>query len=206
MKKWVLVFGAIVALVALVGGLTVASAQGNRNGWSDVKCSCDEWLMGTVMGKTGSAGNGEIELLPRGESATVDITVNGETVYKASMAPWNDVGFNDIEYGDWIAVCIDDDAAKVMVLIEAPFHLNLNGNVTAVSGKTITVTTGSGGNYTIDLTNAGVDVTGIQEGQPVRLTIGSAAPAFNRCLTGLHLGWFIGKGNAGIGLFMKAKI
>ena len=205
MKKWVLVFGVIVALVALVGGLTVASAHGNGNGGSDTKCSCDEWLMGTVMGKTGSAGNGAIELLPCGESATVDITVNGETVYKAWMAPWNDVGFDNIQYGDWIAVCIDDDVPKVVVLMEAPFNLNLNGNVTAVSGNTVTVTTGSGGNYTIDLTNAGVDVTGIQEGQPVRLTIGGAAPAFNRCLPGLHLGWFIGKGNAGIGPLMKGK-
>jgi hypothetical protein len=157
------------------------------------------------MGKTGTAGSGTIELLPRGESATVDITVNGETVYKACRAAWNEVGFDDIDYGDWITVCMDDGAAGVVVLLEAPFHLNLNGNVTAVNGNTVTVTTGSGGNYTIDLTNAGVDITGIEEGQPVRLTIGSAAPAFNGCLPGLHLGWFIGKGNAGIGPLMEDK-
>lgn len=203
MKKVFLILGVVVAVVALVGGLTVAYAQGNSG--SGVDRPCDEWLLGTVMGKTGSSGNGTIVLLPRGESATVDITVNGETVYKAWMAPWNDVGFDNIEYGDWIAVCMDDGAAKVVALLEAPFRLNLNGNVTAVSGNTITVTTGSGGNYTIDLTNSGVDVTGIQEGQPVRLTIGSAAPAFNRYFPGLHLGWFIGKGNAGIGPLMKGK-
>jgi len=205
MKKVFLVLGVVVALVALVGGLTVAYAQGNGNGGSGVDRPCDERLLGTVMGETGSAGNGTIELLPRGESATVDITVNGETVYKAWRAPWNDVGFADIEYGDWIAVCVDDGVAKVVTLLETPFHLNLNGNVTAVSGNIVTVTTASGGNYTINLTNAGVDVTGIKEGQPVRLTIGSAAPAFDGFFPGLHLGWFIGKGNAGTGPLMKGK-
>ena len=205
MRKWFLILGVAVALVALIGGLAVASAQGNGNDGSDVKCSCDEWLMGAVMGKTGTAGNGTITILPRGESVNINITVNGETVYKAWMALWNEVGFDDIEYGDWIAVYTDDGVAKVVVLLEAPFHLNLNGNVTAVSGNTVTVTTGSGGNYTIDLTNAGVDITGIQEGQPVRLTIGSTAPAFNRHLPGLHFGWFIGKGNAGIGPLMEGK-
>lgn len=205
MRKWFLILGVAMALAALIGGLAVASAQGNGKDGSDVKYCCDEWLMGTVMGKTGTAGSGTITLLPRGEGATVDITVNGETVYKACRAAWNEVGFDDIEYGDWIAVCMDDGAAGVVVLLEAPFHLNLNGNVTAVNGNTVTVTTGAGGNYTIDLTNAGVDITGIEEGQPVRLTIGSAAPAFNGFFPGLHLGWFIGKGNAGIGPFMGDK-
>jgi hypothetical protein len=205
MRKWFLVLGVVVSLVALIGGLAVASAQGKGNDGSDVRCSCDEWLMGTVMGKTGTAGSGIIELLPRSESTTVDITVNEETVYKAWMAAWNEVGFDDIEYGDWIAVCTDDGVAKMMVLLEVPFHLNLNGNVTAVSGNTVTVTTGSGGNYTIDLTNAGVNVAGIQEGQPVNLTIGSAVPAFNRFFPGLHFGWFIGKGNAGIVPLIKGK-
>jgi len=198
MRKRFMILGVVLAVAALIGGLAVASAQGNGNGGSDAKYSCDEWLMGTVMGKTGTAGSGTITLLPRGQSANISITVTGETVYKAWRAAWDEVGFNDIEYGDWIAVCMEDGAAGVVVLLEAPFHLNLNGNVTAVNGNKVTVTTGSGGNYTIDLTNAGVDITGIEEGQPVRLTIGSPAPALNRYLHGLHLGWFIGKGKAGI--------
>lgn len=203
MKKLLLILIIAAGVAAIIGGLAVAGAQGNVDGDSNVKHCCDEWILGTVMGKTGSADSGVFEVLPRGQSETIDITTDEETVYKTSAYPWSDAGFDDIEYGDWIAVCMAESVARVVTLLDTPFHLNLNGNVTAVSGNTITVTTGSGGNYTIDLTNAGVDVTGVREGQPVRLSIGSAAPVFTRCFPRFHPGWFIGKCNAGATLGFK---
>lgn len=207
MRKLVLIIGVIAALVALVGGLTVANAQGKGQGATNLNLTplCDEQMLGTVMGKTGSAANGIITLLPRGESATVNITVNDATVYRVWMAALQEVAFGDIEYGDWVAVCLENGVAKLVVLLEAPFHIGLHGNVTDVNGAVITVTTGSGGNFTINLTNAGVDVTGIQEGQPVTLTIGRPAIALYRWLPGLHLGWFIGKKGVGPGCWLEGK-
>jgi hypothetical protein len=197
MKKVVLVFCVIAALVALVGGLTVANAQGKGQGAANAAPACCERLLGTVIGKTGDAGNGTITLIPRGESTTVNITVNDTTVYRVWMAAWQQITFESIGYGDWVAVCLEDGVAKLVVLLEAPFRLGLRGNVTDINGAVITVTTCSGGNFTIDLTNAGIDVTGIQEGQPVTLTIGRPIVALYRWLPGLHLGWFIG--NKGVG-------
>ncbi len=205
MKRLVLIFCVVAALIALVGGLAVANAQGNGQGTTNPALRCDEKVLGTVMGKTGSAENGNITLLPRGESATVNITVNNATVYRFWMAAWQKVTFESIEYGDWVAVCLENGVAKLVVLLEAPFHLGLRGKVSDVNGSVITVTTCSGGNFTIDLTNAGVDVTGIQEGQPVTLTIGKPAAALYRWLPGLHLGWFIGKRGVGPGCWLEDK-
>ncbi len=37
------------------------------------------------------------------------------------MAPWQEVTFNSLDEGDWIAVCIKDDGvAKVVILLEVP--------------------------------------------------------------------------------------
>jgi hypothetical protein len=203
MKKVLLVLGLVLALAALAGGLAVAYADDNGNGGSQSSQVCDSWLMGTIMGKTGTAEAGTITVLPKGESATVNISVNGSTLYRAWMAQWQDVDFGDLNYGDWIAICLDGNTAKVVVLLEAPYRLHLEGNVTAVNGSVVTVHTAQGGNFTINLSNAGVDISGIQAGQPVTLTIGKQAPLFGRFFPGLRMGRIMGMGQRGLGTWME---
>ena len=203
MKKVFLVLGLVLALAAMASGLTVAFAQGNGNGGSQWSQGCENGLMGTIMGKTGTAEAGTISVLPRGQSATINITVNSSTEYRAWMAQWQDVNFGSLDYGDWIAVCLDGNVAKVVVLLEAPYRLNLEGNVTAVNGSVVTVHTAQGGNFTINLSNAGVDISGIQAGQPVTLTIGKQVPVMGRLLPGLKMGWLMGKAQHGMGSWMK---
>jgi hypothetical protein len=77
--------------------------------------------------------------------------------------------------------------------------------VTAISSGIVTVTTKGGGTFTINLSNAGVDISGIQVGQPVSLTIGKQVSFFERYFPGLHLGWYIGNGNQGVGPLMNGK-
>lgn len=205
MKKVLLVLGVLVAMAALASGLTVAYAQGNSNGASQWIQSCDNGLMGTIMEKTGTAEAGTITVLPRGESATVDITVNSSTEYRAWMAQWQDVDFGKLKYGDWIAVCLDGNIAKVVVLLEVPYRLNLVGNVTDVNSGLVTVHTAQGGNFTINLSNAGVDISGIEVGQPVTLTIGKQVPVIGRLLPGLQMGWLMGKAQNSLGNWMKNR-
>jgi len=203
MKRALLSMGVMMVLAAMVGGVTVAYAQGNGNGENDVNRPCDQWQIGTVMGKAWNAQAGTITLLPRGESTNISITVNGDTEYRAWMANWEEVSFDKIKYGDWIAVCLDEGVANVVILLEAPYRLHLEGNVTAVSGSVVTVQTGEGGNFTINLTNAGVSTSGIEVGQPVSLTIGKQVPLYGRFASGLRLGWSIGRGNQGVVPRMK---
>jgi len=183
MKKVWLILGVVVSLVALGVGMTSAYAQDNGNSGSLRGVFCDEWLLGEIQGDpTGNA----INLVPRGGETPEVITVDEDTNYKALMALWQEVTFESLEDGDWVAVCIKDSVARVVILLEAPqkpFHLMLAGNVTGVAGQTITVDIGEGNTFTVDLSNSGADTTGIEEGQSVSLTISECKP-----LLGLQLG------------------
>lgn len=203
MKKVLLILGVLVVIAALFGGGTIAYAQGKGKSVNQGNLTCDQWLMGTVMGNTTNDEGGTITLLPRGESATVNIAVNGDTEYKAWLAPRQKVTFADIAYGDWIALCIENNVARVVVLLGVSFHLDLEGNVTAVNGNVVTVHT-EDGDLTINL-SGGVDgnLTGAV-GQPVKLTIGKPeTQVLERYLPGLRLGWLIGRGYMGLGPEMK---
>jgi len=195
MKKVWLILGVVVAMVALGTGITSAFAQDNGNGGTLPSLFCDEWLLGEIQGDP--AGS-VINLLPRNEVTPVVITVDEEdTEYRAWMAPWQEVTFGSLDDGDWIAVCLKDGAAKVVILLEAPqkpFYLKLEGNVTGVHGQQVTMEIGGGNTLTMDLSNSGVDTTGIEEGQSVRLTIGEYRPLLWRHYPSLHLGWFLEKG------------
>jgi len=187
MKKVWLILGVVVALVALGMGMTGAYAQDNGNGGSLRGVFCDEWLLGEIQGDP--AGN-MINLVPRGEDMSVEITLDGDTNYKAWMAPWQEVTFEGLDDGDWIAVCIEDGAARVVILLKAPqkpFHLKLEGNVTGVAGQEITVAIDEGKTFTINLSNSGLDTTGIEEGQSGRLTVAECEPLLWRHYLGLHL-------------------
>ena len=201
MKKVWLILGVVVAIVALGMGMTSAFAQDNGNGGSSRSLFCDEWLLGEIQGDPGDPIDDVINLVPRDGGMLVEIWVDGNTSYKAWMAPWQEVTFDSLEDSDWIAVCLkDDDVAKVVILLEAPqkpFYLKLEGNVTAVNGN-VTVLTDHG-TFTIDL--SGIDVEGmginlddLEIDQPVTLTIGEYRPPLWRHYPGLHLGWFLGKG------------
>jgi len=194
MKKIWLILGVVVAIVALGMGMTSAFAQDNGNGGTSRSLFCDEWLLGEIQGDP--AGS-VINLLPRDGGMLVEIWVDENTSYKAWMAPWQEVTFDSLEDSDWIAVCIKDGVAKVVTLLEAPqkpFHLTLVGNVTAVTGQQITVGIGEGNTFTLDLSSSGVDTTGIEEGQSVRLTIGEYRTLLSRYCPVLPLGRFLGKG------------
>jgi hypothetical protein len=183
MKKVWLILGVVVSLVALGVGMTSAYAQDNGNGGNLRGVLCDEWLLGEIQGDpTGNV----INLVPRGGETPEVITVDEDTNYKALMALWQEVTFESLDDGDWVAVCIMDGVARVVILLEAPqkpFHLKLEGNVTGVVGQAITVDIGEDNTFTVDLSNSGADTTGIEEGQSVSLTISECRP-----LLGLQLG------------------
>ena len=192
MKKVWLILGAVVALVALGMGMTGAYAQDNGNDGSLRGVFCDEWLLGEIQGDPDRTGN-VINLVPRGGDMSVEITVDGDTNYKAWMAPWQAVTLGSLDKGDWIAVCTEDGAARVVILLEAPqkpFHLKLEGNVTGVEGQAITVDIGEENTFTMDLSGVDVDLTGA-EGQPVSLTIGESRPLLWRQYPGLQLGGMV---------------
>ena len=203
MKKWMLILGVLAALAVLVAGVAPAYAQGMGNAVKPVKLYCDEWLMGKISGKSVDAGNGTIRLESQQGDIEVNIIVNGDTVYKAWMVSWEVVTFNSLAVGDWMAACTEDGIAKRVILLKSPLsplYMRIAGNVTAVNGGQVTVTTDDGDTYTIGiLSNAGVDTKDIKVGEPVRLTIGRCVPFFGRYFPGLHLGWFIGEGNQGAG-------
>ena len=180
MKKMLLILGVLVIVGALAGGMTVAYAKGNGNGngHEGQQRICDELLVGTVVHTSGSAEAGNITLLPREESANVDIKVNSNTKYRVWLAPNQKIGFEDLGSGDWIAVCISNGVARAVVRLETPerpFYLKLEGNVTAVNGNVITCNINGGGNFTIDLTGVGGNFTGAA-GQPIVLDIGKNGP------------------------------
>jgi len=215
MKKLVLILGVLVALVALVSGVTIAYAKGNGNGnGNGVQLQertqlCDQLLLGTV--KQVNAEAGTITLLPRGESTNVNITVNSDTRYRSWMAPNQEVTFDDLGYGDWIAVCANNNVARLVVLLQVPqkpFHLRLQGNVTAVNGNVITGNIKGGGIFTIDLTGVSGNFIGAA-GQPIELNIGKNVPPAWGLFQGLALrnlgaeigvwmrnhGWMMGRGD-----------
>jgi hypothetical protein len=207
MKRTLLILSVVLAVVVVTVGITPALADDNGDNVKQVKPSCNEWLMGTIEAKSGTAGNGTIELASQKGDIEVTISVSGDTVYRAWLAPWGNVTFESLEVGDWIAICVEDGLAKLVILLEPPqkpFCLKLVGNVTAVTGNLVTVTTAQGTTYTVDLSNVGGNFTGAL-GQPVTLSIGRCVPFLSRCFPGLHLGWFIGKGNQGVGPWIKNK-
>lgn len=208
MKKVFIILGVLMAVAVLASGVTIAYAKDNENGMRPSKSFIDEWLMGKVDAvNVNSMGNGTItvELNFQGNTSKVDVTVNSDTKYRSWSAPWQDITFAAIENGDLVAVYLSNHVAKEVVLLKAPFRLQLGGNVTAVSGAIVTVTTKGGGNFSINLSNAGVDISGIQVGQPVSLTIGKQVSFFEKYFPGLHLGWYIGNGNQWLGPLMKNK-
>jgi hypothetical protein len=177
MKKMLLILGVLVAVVALASGMTIAYAKGNGNDVKQGNQPCRNLVLGTVMGTAGNATNGAITLLPRGQNTNQTITVNSGTEYRVWLAPNQKIGLEDLAYGDWIAVCANNGAASLVVLLESPekpFYLRLEGNVTAVNGNVISGNTKGGGNFTINLTGGG-NFTGAA-GQPIVLDIGKNGP------------------------------
>jgi hypothetical protein len=207
MKKMLLILGVLVIVGALAGGMTVAYAKGNGNGngnGNEVQQRnqlCEELQTGTIMQVAGNAGAGTITLLPRGESTTGNITVNSDTKYRVWLAPNQKIGFEDLAYGDWIAVCINNGVARAVVLLETPerpFYLRLEGNVTAVNGNVITGNINGGGTFTINLTGVGGNFTGAA-GQPIVLDIGKNGPPAWGILQGPNMKRLM----EGIGLWMR---
>jgi len=203
MKKLLLILGVLVALVALASGVTIAYAKGNGNGNANAVPQrtqlCDQLLLGTVIQVNAEADM--ITLLPRGENANVNITVNSDTKYRSWMAPNQEVTFDDLGYGDWIAVCANNNVAKLVVLLQVPrkpFYLRLQGNVTAVNGNVITGNIKGGGTFTIDLTGVSGNFTGTA-GQPIELNIGKNSPP----AWGLFLGLTLRNLGAEIGVWMR---
>ncbi len=216
MKKTLLILGVLVAVVALASGMTIAYAKGNGNGNGNALQQrtqlCDQLLLGTIIQVTGNASAGTITLLPRGESTTVNITVNSDTKYRQMPRPnGGEVTFNDLGYGDWIAVCANNNVARLIVLLQVPakpFSLKLQGNVTAVNGNIITGNINGGGTFTIDMTGVGGNYTGAA-GQPIELNIGKNGPPTWGLLQGLTMrnlgaeiglwmknhGWMMGRGD-----------
>jgi len=215
MKKLLLILGVLVALVALASGVTIAYAKGNGNGnGNGVQLQertqlCDQLLLGTVIQVNAEAGT--ITLLPRGESTNVNITVNSDTRYRSWIVPNQEVTFDDLGYGGWIAVCANNNVASLVVLLqvpEKPFQLRLQGNVTAVNGNVITGNVKGGGTFTIDLTGVSGNFIGAA-GQPIELNIGKNVPPAWGLFQGLALrnlgaeigvwmrnhGWMMGRGD-----------
>jgi hypothetical protein len=187
MKKVWLILGVVVAIVVLGTGITSAFAQDNGNGGTSGSLFCGEWLLGEIQVDPTSD---VINLLPRGEDTPVGVAVNEDTKYRALMAPRQEITFDSLDDGDWIAVCLKDGVARVVILLEAPqkpFYLKLEGNVTGVADEEITVQIGEGKTFTVDLSNSGADTTGIDEGQSVSLTISERRPLLWRHYLGLHL-------------------
>jgi hypothetical protein len=212
MKKVLIILSVLMAVAVLASGISIAYAKDNGNGIRLSKSFSDEWLMGTVDAvNVNSVGNGTItiESNSHGNTSKVDVTVNSDTKYRAWRAPWQDITFAALENGDMVAVYLSNHIAKEVILLEVPFRLQLGGNVTAVNTHQVTVLIKGGGSFTIDLSNAGANILGnisrIQVGQPVSLTIGNQVSFFYRYFPGLHLGWYIGNGNQGVGPLMKNK-
>jgi len=177
MKKMLLILGVLVAVVALASGMTIAYAKGNGNDVKQGNQPCRNLVLGTVMGTAGNATNGTITLLPRGQNTNQTINVNSDTKYRVWMVPNQSVGFDKLGSGDWVAVCANNGAASLVVLLESPekpFYLRLEGNVTDVNGNVITGNIKGGGNFTINLTGGG-NFTGAA-GQPIVLDIGKNGP------------------------------
>ena len=200
MKKMLLILGVLVAVVALASGMTIAYAKGNGNDVKQGNQPCRNLVLGTVMGTAGNATNGTITLLPRGQNANQTINVNSDTKYRVWMAPNQSVGFDKLGSDDWVAVCANNGAASLVVLLESPekpFYLRLEGNVTAVNGNVNSGNTKGGGNFTINLTGGG-NFTGAS-GQPIVLDIGkNGSPAW-----GISRGPTMKRLMEGIGLWMR---
>jgi hypothetical protein len=215
MKKILLILGVLVALAALASGVTIAYAKGsgNDNGNSvqlqERTQPCDQVLLGTVIQIDKQAGT--ITLLPRGENTNVNITVNSDTRYRSWVAPKQEVTLDSLKNNDWIAVCANNNVARLVVLLqvpEKPFYLRLQGNVTAVKGNVITGNIKGGGNFTIDLTGVSGNFTGAA-GQPIELNIGKDSPpawgvfqshTMNGLTEGIGIwmrnhGWMMGRGD-----------
>jgi len=111
MKKVWLILGVVVALVALGMGITSAYAQNDGNGGTSPSRFCEGWLLGEIQGDPDPTDN-VINLVPRGGDMSVEITVDGDTNYRAWMAPWQEVTLGSLDEGDWIALCIEDGAAR----------------------------------------------------------------------------------------------
>jgi hypothetical protein len=158
-------------------------------------------MLGTIMQKTGSATAGTITLLPRGGNTTVSVTVNSDTRYRTWLRPNQDVTFDSLGYGDWIAVCTNNGVARLVVLLEIPqrpFYLGLEGNVTAVNGNIITGSIKGGGTFTINLTGVSGNFTGAA-GQPIEINIGKNSPPAWGMFQGLTM-----KGlSEGVGVWMR---
>ena len=200
MKKMLLILGVLVAVVALASGMTIAYAKGNGNDVKQGNQPCRNLVLGTVMGTAGNATNGAITLLPRGQNANQTIDVNSDTKYRVWMVANQSVGFDKLGSGDWVAVCANNGAASLVVLLESPekpFYLRLEGNVTAVNGNVITGNTKGGGNFTINLTGGG-NFTGAA-GQPIVLDIGKNGPP----AWGISRGPTMKRLMEGIGLWMR---
>jgi hypothetical protein len=200
MKKMLLILGVLVAVVALASGMTIAYAKDNGNDVKQGNQPCGNLVLGTVMGTAGNATNGAITLLPRGQNTNQTIDVNSDTKYSLWMVPNQSVGFDKLGSGDWVAVCANNGAASLVVLLEIPekpFHLRLEGNVTAVNGNVISGNTKGGGNFTINLTGGG-NFTGAA-GQPIVLDIGKNGPP----AWGISRGPTMKRLMEGIGLWMR---
>lgn len=201
MKKVLIILGVLLAMVVLAGAITPAFADDDVNIGKPIKAPCDEWLMGKIEETSGDADNGTITLASQDDGTEVTISVDGNTTYKAWMRPAVDVTFASLEVGNWIAVCVKDDLAKLVILLKPPqisSCIRLVGNVTSVSGDDVIVTTGDGSTFTI----SGIDEE-VAEGQPVSLTIGRCVPFLGQYFPGLKLGWLIGEGNQGVGPWIK---
>ena len=218
MKKIFLILGVLVIVAVLASGLSIAYAKGNGNGngngvqLQEKNRLCNQLLLGTIMQRAGNATAGTIALLPRGGNTTVNITINSDTEYRQMPRPnGGEVTFNDLGYGDWIAVCANNNVAKLIVLLQStakPFSLKLQGNVTAVNGKIITGNIQGGGTFTIDLTGRSGNFTGAA-GQPIEINIGKNGPPTWGLIQGLTMrnlgaeiglwmknyGWMLGRGD-----------
>ena len=200
MKKMLLILGVLVAVVALASGMTIAYAKGNGNDVKQGNQPCRNLVLGTVMGTAGNATNGTITLFPRGQNTNQTINVNSDTKYRVWMVANQSVGFDKLGSGDWVAVCANNGAASLVVLLESPekpFYLRLEGNVTAVNGNVISGNTKGGGNFTINLTGGG-NFTGAS-GQPIVLDIGKNGPP----AWGISRGPTMKRLMEGIGLWMR---
>jgi len=209
MKKILLILGVLAAVVVLASGVTIAYAKGNGNGNGNGNGVqqrtqlCDQLLLGTIMQKTGNATAGTINLLPRGGNTTVNITVNSDTRYRSWMAPNQNVSFDTLGYGDWVAVCANNNVARLVVLLqvpEKPFYLSLEGNVTAVNGNVITGNIKGGGTFTLSLNGVSGNFTGAA-GQPIELNIGKNSPP----AWGMFQGLSIKSLTEGMGLWMRNR-
>ena len=203
-KKMLLILGVLVAVVALASGMTIAYAKGNGNGngWcSREPSSVTNCCWAQLCRRQGTQRLGQLPCFPEEGTQLSSITVNSDTKYRAWLGPNQDVTFDSLGYGDWIAVCTNNGVARLVVLLqipEKPFYLGLEGNVTAVNGKVITGNIKGGGTFTIDLTGVSGNFTGAA-GQPIELNIGKNSPP----AWGMFQGLTMKSLTEGIGLWMR---